>query len=123
MKAVINDVEHEFEDVQTLRRILIDTHCERFREVWVEYGDASMCALAAGETAWLMMLRCPGDSGFSSRNSEYNGPESKTLTFRLTNGQYDEYPEAWTLPCDQWVDALLYFAETGRRSDNVEWDG
>jgi hypothetical protein len=104
-----------------LESLLTAEGAEHFREIWIVRDAASMCALVAGDVAWLMMLRFDGDAGFSSRNPNYVGPDEATLSFRLSNGQVDEYPVAWTLPKATWLAALQHFAETGGLLPDIEW--
>ena len=68
--------------------------CQRpFAEIWLHSPTGQMLAvLVNGDRAWLMFLRAEGDSGFSSRNPAYPGPDQATLEFRLSNGQVDAYP-------------------------------
>jgi len=68
-----------------------------------------------------MFLRFEGDTGFSSRNPNYEGPENEMLKVKLANGQLDEYPLSWAYPENIWTKALLHFAKTGDPIDSVEW--
>ena len=43
------------------------------------------------------------------------------LEFELSNGQVDEYPEAWTLPTDDVLHALRHFAETSSVPESITW--
>lgn len=57
---------------------------ERFTEVWLDTsGDGpSLAMLVNGQRAWLMYLRHKdGDTGFSSRNPNYNGPPRAVMEF------------------------------------------
>jgi hypothetical protein len=86
----------------------------------------------------LMYLRHDdGDTGFTSRNPMYD--ESDTLgglafdcrygrdhvlviTYRLSNGQADEFPASWALPESDIMGALEYFVEhEGRRPPFIQW--
>lgn len=95
---------------------------EAFDEVWVESPDGqSLCALINGDRGWLMYLRCSGDSGFSSRNPEYDGPPSAQIEYKLSNGQHDLYPASWALPITVVRRALEYFEREHVRPPFVEW--
>ncbi|MEM8837362.1 MAG: hypothetical protein AAGE89_04665 [Pseudomonadota bacterium] len=89
--------------------------------MWVQHGEARMVALANKGSAFLMMLRFEGDTGFTSRNQADSGPSDATMAFMLSNGQLDEYPESWVLPEGDWTEALVDFAVKGIRSDKIEW--
>ena len=67
-----------------------------------------------------MFLRYEGDAGFSSRSSDRPFSKNK-LEFELSNGQVDEYPEAWTLPTDDVLDALRSFAQTSSVPESITW--
>lgn len=93
-------------------------------EVWIELGEESepcLCILVSEELGWLMYLREVEDPGFSSRNPAYEGPSDAMRSFRLSNGQVDEYPVAWCFPLDVLKAASLVFLETGERSTEVDW--
>jgi hypothetical protein len=63
-----------------------------FEETWVQSPDGqALCALINGDRGWLMYLREEGDSGFSSRNPDYDGPAEAQIEYRLSNGQHDLY--------------------------------
>lgn len=94
----------------------------QFREVWERKEDGrALCALLREDVGWLMYLREPGDSGFSSRNPEYRGPRDAMLEYVLANGQKDEYPASWALPVTVVERALEYFRETGGMAPFVKW--
>jgi hypothetical protein len=93
-----------------------------YREVWENKPDGrALCALINGDRGWLMWLSEPGDTGYSSRNPAYDGPEEAVIEYILTNGQRDEYPASWALPVEIVERALAHFRETGDRAPFVEW--
>jgi hypothetical protein len=93
-----------------------------FREIWEHHDSgASICALLNGDRGWLMLLRFEGDSGMSSRNPAYDGPEEAVIEYRLTNGQRDEYPASWALPETLVMRALTHFKKTGKPAPFVTW--
>jgi hypothetical protein len=95
---------------------------EQHREIWVETPDGqSMCALINGDMGWIMYLRYHGDAGFSSRNRAYQGDESATIDYVLSNGQGDRYPAAWALPIATVEQALDYFRQNGKPAPFVAW--
>lgn len=94
----------------------------QFSEVWVETPDGqSMCALINGDRGWLMYLRENGDSGFSSRNPEYDGPPGVQIEYRLGNGQHDLYPASWALPVAEVRRALEFFEREWRPPPFITW--
>ena len=93
-----------------------------FDEIWVELPDGqSLCALIHGDRGWLMYLREEGDSGFSSRNPDYDGPPDAQIEYCLGNGQHDWYPASWALPIAEVRRALSYFEREHRRPSFVVW--
>jgi hypothetical protein len=79
-----------------------------------------------------------GDSGFSSRNPMFDESDATlsglafdgrfgrdrvpVITYRLSNGQKDDFPASWALPEPDIMRALEYFVEhDGRRSPFVRW--
>lgn len=93
----------------------------KFQEVWERFGEKAMCALINGDRGWLMYLREPGDSGFSSRNPAYDGPTHDTIEYFLNNGQRDEYPASWAYPIAEVRRALDFFRRTGKRPTFIKW--
>ncbi len=98
---------------------------QQFSEVWLEAEEhgPSLAMLVNGARAWLMYLRDrDGDPGFGSRNPSYSGPSDALMAFRLGNGQYDQYPAAWTLPLSDAIAVCEYFiASEGQRSLQISW--
>src|SRR5215510_5483221 len=93
-----------------------------FEEVWIESPDGQLlCALISGDRGWLMFLREEGDSGFSSRNPDYDGPSDAQIEYRLDNGQRDFYPASWALPIADVRRALDYFQREHHRPPFVVW--
>jgi Immunity protein Imm1 len=90
-------------------------------ELWASAPNGpSLCMLRNGDDAWLMYLRQEGDSGFSSRSFVHC---AGTVTFRLCNGQVDEYPRSWCIDIEQCYKALAYFFENaGAKPDWIDWN-
>jgi hypothetical protein len=80
-----------------------------------------LCALINGDLGWLMYLREEGDSGFSSRNPNYNSPAHAQIEYRLDNGQHDLYPASWALPVEEVRRAIEYFEREHQRPPFVVW--
>jgi len=93
-----------------------------FREIWLNKPDGrALCALINGDRGWLMYLREPGDSGFSSRNPDYDGPDEAVIQYVLSNGQGDAYPASWALPLEVLERAMKHFEKSGERAPFVTW--
>jgi hypothetical protein len=92
-----------------LRRHLSSVTSEQYREIWlsVESGPA-ICALMNGDSGWLMYLREEGDSGFSSRNPAQEG-RGGLVSYRLADGQIDQYPADWSVSEDEIIQVLEHF--------------
>ncbi|AFM39266.1 hypothetical protein Desaci_0190 [Desulfosporosinus acidiphilus SJ4] len=94
----------------------------QYKQIWLETEDEqAMCALINGDKGWLMYLRYNGDSGFSSRNPNYNGDPRAVLEYYLDNGQCDEYPLSWTLPIVEVERALDYFKKEKKPPKFITW--
>ena len=107
--------------ISQLNDIFADSRSQ-FLELWVERVDTSaLCALVNGELGWLMYLRENGDSGFSSRNPDYDGPPEATIRYRLENGQVDEYPASWALPRSEIQKALAHFITSNKPPSWLAW--
>ena len=89
-------------------------------EPWLSVPKGpSMTMLRHGPNAFLMYLRFPGDSGFTSRASL---AKPGTASVRLSNGQEDEYPLSWCIGIEQCYKALAYFfVNNGGKPDWVQW--
>ena len=82
----------------------------------------SLSALINNKLGWLLYLRNnDGDTGFSSRNPDYSGPKNATIKYRLSNGQYDEYPTSWALPVTEIERAMNYFREHHTLPPFIVW--
>jgi ribosomal protein L7/L12 len=141
MELSVNSHTSWIASVADLRRNLARFPSEQFREIWlsIEQGGPSLCALMNTNVGWLMYLRHDqGDSGFSSRNPMYNESDGTlsglafdgrfgrdrvpVITYRLSNGQEDDFPASWALPESDIMRALEYFVQhEGRRSPFVRW--
>jgi hypothetical protein len=89
-------------------------------EIWVNVQDGpSMCMLRSCNDAILMYLREDGDSGFTSRG---NPDQVGNTTYKLSNGQLDDYPESWSIDVEQCYKALsFFFVNSGAKPDWVRW--
>lgn len=86
-----------------------------------QINGAALCVLVNRDNAFLMFLPDEGSSGFTSRNSDYSGPEDAQIEFRLGNGQRDEYPAQWCVSTQDAIEALNYFLENGQMSPSISW--
>jgi hypothetical protein len=119
---------------EEVRGYLAQARQPEFLELWLARDDddndqgamsndqGAMSLLANGDHAWLMHLRHhDGDAGFSSRNPTYDGPPDATASFRLSNGQLDTYPLAWTVSRERALQAIEHFLVTGERVPWITW--
>ena len=112
MQFILDNRAVSITTVGELRQELTRVHQQQWSEVWLDAGEEgpALAMVVNGVHAWLMYLRNHhGDPGLSSRNPSYTGPAEVTLEFRLSNGQMDEYPVAWTLPLEEACAACEYF--------------
>src|SRR5262249_52772419 len=89
-------------------------------ELWVATEDGpSIVMLRNQDNAWLMYLRFTGDSGFVTKGDQNRQGVS---TYKLSNGQIDEYPLSWCIDLEQCYKAIAYFiVNDGARYDFVDW--
>lgn len=142
MKLKVNGHASRIATVADLRRNLATFASQQFREVWlsVEAGGPRLGALINTNVGVLTYLRHDeGDTGFSSRNPTYDesdtlgglafdglfeGEHVPVITYRLSNGQEDEFPASWAVPQSDIMRALEYFAQhEGHRPPFVQWHG
>lgn len=118
----INCEEFEIDLLADLQAALSSTEGAQFREIWINSGESpALCALLNGEIGWLMYRQVLGDSSFSSRNPNYDGPTDAVTDYRLSNNQMDQYPTSWALPKAEVYAALAHFFEHQERSPSVQW--
>lgn len=94
-------------------------------ELWLtlaadaEQGPA-LCMLRNGGNAWLMYLSGQDDLSFHSLGDE---EADGACSYLLTNGQVDEYPEAWCVDVALCHRALAEFVATdGARPSSIAWE-
>jgi len=92
---------------------------EKF-ELWISTeAGPMMCMLRNGESAWLMYLNEPGDSGFSSRGEV---ARAGATTYTLANGQVDEYPLSWCVSLPSCLQAIEEFwVSAGCLPSRISW--
>ena len=90
-------------------------------ELWLSSSEGqSICMLRNGPRAWLMYLRDgDGDRGFTSQgDADCIGVTS----YKLSNGQVDEYPLSWCIDIEECYKALAYFfVNEGDRPIWLSW--
>jgi len=123
MELNINGESYEVASLGGLRYHLPKISDTHFCEVWL-YADSgwpAICALVNGGSAWLMFLREEGDSGFSTRNPNYSGPQDAVIEYFLGNGQRDEYPAEWDITTPEALRALEHFMENASMAPWLQW--
>jgi hypothetical protein len=89
-------------------------------ELWLKTDHGPMISMLRNEAnGFLMYLRADGDAGFTSRSVQ---DRSGTATFRLSNGQEDEYPLSRCVDISECYKALAaFFSRNGDRPDSILW--
>jgi ribosomal protein L7/L12 len=142
MKLELNGHANGIATVADLTRTLAPFASQQFREIWlsVDAGGPSLGALMNTNVGVLTYLRHDnGDTGFSARNPMYDESDTlgglafdgrygrehvRVITYRLSNGQEDEFPASWAIPESDIMRALEYFVQhEGRRPPFVHWHG
>jgi hypothetical protein len=123
LNLVVNGVKQQLDDRRLLNAVLASVEHEENIEIWASFDDGkSLCALLNRTCGWLMYLRFPEDTGFSSRNPALGIDEEGTEIFILGNGQADVYPRSWTLERPTVFAAILGFVETGDMPSGIHWN-
>jgi hypothetical protein len=122
-EITINGEVYETDSLDQLRTLLARLQENRFAEIWLAPADGwpTLTALVNGSAAWLMYLRYEGDSGYSTRNPNFGGPEAAMVEFQLSNGQVDEYPASWDITTAEAVRGMEYFFVTLQRPPWLTW--
>jgi hypothetical protein len=117
----INGKSFSVASLADLQRHLSSVMSEQYREIWlsVESGPA-ICALMNGDSGWLMYRREVGEAGFSSRNPAQEG-RGGLVSYRLGNGQIDQYPPDWSLSEDEILRTLEHFFTHRTRAPFIIW--
>lgn len=121
MKLTLDGEEHLGITLDRLRELLSALADRQWVDAWLTQEDDGpvLCMLKSDDRAFLLWMREPGDPGFSSRGRAHrNAPPQR---FRLSNGQVDAYPAAWTIPFDEARRAMEHFCVDGTRAPFVKW--
>jgi len=123
MELNINGESYEVASLGGLRYHLPKISNTHFCEVWLysNSGWPAICALVNANSAWLMFLRHEGDSGFSTRNPNYAGPQEAVIEYFLGNGQRDEYPAEWDITTTEALRGLEHFLENQEMAPWLNW--
>ncbi|MGK5061445.1 Imm1 family immunity protein [Janthinobacterium sp. LB3P112] len=106
---------------QALQEARALAQCELWltRATDAERGPA-LCMLRNGGNAWLMYLSGQDELSFHSLGDE---EADGVCSYLLSNGQVDEYPEAWCVEVEQCQRAFVAFFRTrGARPANIAWE-
>ncbi|MDI3293742.1 Imm1 family immunity protein [Janthinobacterium tructae] len=111
--------------IVALEQALLDARALAQCELWLtlaedaEQGPA-LCMLRNGGNAWLMYLSGQDDLSFHSLGDE---EADGVCSYLLSNGQVDEYPEAWCVAVEQCQRAFVAFFRTGgARPAGIAWE-
>jgi hypothetical protein len=89
-------------------------------ELWLKVPEGpSLCMLRNGPHAWLMYLQHDDDGGLRSQGE---AGRLGVASFKLGNGQVDEYPLSWCIELEKCYQAVAYFfVNAGVRPPRVAW--
>ncbi len=120
IEVTLNDRTLDAASIEQLGVTLDEIDAKQKFELWISVPFGScMTMLRNGEDAWLMYLREPGDSGFRSSGDP---SRSGLRSFRLANGQDDEFPLAWCIDIEQCYKAVAYFyVNDGEKPEWIDW--
>jgi hypothetical protein len=126
MHGMINGQSFAASSLDELRAHLARVGEAQFAELWLWADEgasgAALSALVNGDRGWLMaLLGDDEETSFSSRDPTYDGPPDAELEFRLSIGQVDTCPVAWTLPTETVLRALEHYFERGERPSWITW--
>ncbi len=113
------------DDILALEQMLQEARALAQCELWLtmatdaEQGPA-LCMLRNGGNAWLMYLSGQDDRSFHSLGDE---EADGVCSYLLSNGQVDEYPEAWSVDVEHCRRAFADFFRTGgARPAAIAWE-
>ena len=120
MKVTFNGNERVVDSISELGTLLDDADREAQFEFWISTADGpAMAMLRNGDHGWLMYQRFNGDSGFVTKGDQ---DIQGYCTYKLSNGQIDEYPLSWCVDLEQGYKAIAYFfVNDGARYDFLAW--
>ncbi|MFA6070923.1 MAG: Imm1 family immunity protein [Janthinobacterium sp.] len=125
MELNLHGEPHVMDSLLALEQALTDARALAQCEVWLtlatdaEQGPA-LCMLRNGGNAWLMYLSGQDDRSFHSLGDE---EETGECSYLLSNGQVDEYPEAWCVDVEHCQRAFVAFFRTGgARPASIAWE-
>ena len=115
-----NGETRQLSSIEELRALLLLAENSAMFELWaVAPGGESLCMLRNRDNALLMYLRQNGDSGLSSRSAVHR---EGFASFRLSNGQHDEYPLSWCIDTRSCYDGFLFFFDSsGELPHSISW--
>lgn len=89
-------------------------------ELWLFSSNGPSIGMLRSEgNAWLIYLRHEGDNGFTSASTDLR---AGVATYKLSNGQLDEYPLSFCIDIEQCYKALAYFfANDGAMPTGINW--
>ena len=112
------------DSVAALEQALLEARALAQCELWLTMAEdaeqgAALCMLRNGGNAWLMYLSGQDDLSYHSLGDE---EAEGTCSYLLSNGQVDEYPEAWCVDLEQCQRAFTAFLKTGgARPSGIAW--
>ncbi len=94
---------------------------EIYADIHLERDYCGMAALIHAPVGWLIYYWNDYASSAHSVNPDYNGPPGAITDYLLSNGQLDEYPDAYAYPLETVIRALEHFNDTGERTPFIVW--
>jgi len=118
--VIFNDEHKDVSSIEELNEALTRFDDEPNFDLWVSIPDGPMINMIRnGPDAFLMYLRFAEDTGFTSRS---HVPRVGTASFRLANGQVDDFPLSWCIDREQCYKAVAHFcANEGERPKWIAW--
>ena len=118
--VIFNDEHKDLSSIDDLNEALTGFDDELNFDLWVSITDGPMInMMRSGPDAFLMYLRFAEDTGFTSRS---HCSRVGTASFRLANGQGDEFPLAWCIDRAQCYKAIVHFCENdGEMPKWIAW--
>ena len=118
--VIFNDEHKEFFSIDELNEALTRFDDEPNFDLWVSIPDGPMInMMRSGPDAFLMYLRFAEDTGITSRPRV---PRVGAASFRLANGQVDEFLQSWCIDREQCYKAIAHFcAIEGEMPKCIAW--
>lgn len=120
MNLLINGNSKIINSIEEYKSFYAQYENEKYLEINISTeNNKSIIALLNENYLIAVFLRFDGDSGFYTINEENNSEE--LISFKLSNGQIDEYPLNYLIDRKKIDDIINYFIIKEDMTDTIKW--